>query len=559
MNKEYMIISSIIDDIEFFLKKDGLELPKKGILAGQSLATLYLKKIGFSNYREHKEITINDIDVFQFQKNSNYYRTNSSFIEKEKRIQLIVNGYNIEAYSEPKYKIIDTKHNKSLNITTVMFLDNQEENELNLIEDFDINVTQIAFNLETRKLYLSDNFKLFLKTGQLKIVDISTPHHTAIRYVDKMYTHGFYGNVETELLKSKISITNSITRSNYFAEGYRKKFSKYRNILGKHFKLKKTKFFFKKEKRKLNVFNLETIFSQEDINKIGRNIFTSLHSNSQIIEYVDNILISKKNNINYNQELYKYLIDKYPFQHSHTLLHSLIFRDSSIKSKKNLEIIMNFCSLHNKLINFMFDVDVDEALRMTNLFKKIAKRFGIHYIGFIENLDMNRENFSILKLLRNAKKREKDMSEPFCDFKMFKTVNYNNYTVKELNSDLELHIEGKKMNNCVGGYGFSCKQGRVVIVSAEHDYDKSKRMTIEITFPEDNKDSFDIVQIKHVNNATVDFEDIQDILKTLKFAFIKENLSLKKEQAKRKIELFSQIVNLDVDIDVDIDEDEILF
>jgi hypothetical protein len=56
--------------IQHMLDKEGLKLPELrkgevGIIGGQSVATLFLEEIGFSNYREKIDYPlINDIDLF---------------------------------------------------------------------------------------------------------------------------------------------------------------------------------------------------------------------------------------------------------------------------------------------------------------------------------------------------------------------------------------------------------------------------------------------------------------------------------------------------------------
>lgn len=41
------IANEIISRLNNYLKNDGLELPKRGLLAGQSIATIYMDIIGF--------------------------------------------------------------------------------------------------------------------------------------------------------------------------------------------------------------------------------------------------------------------------------------------------------------------------------------------------------------------------------------------------------------------------------------------------------------------------------------------------------------------------------
>ena len=147
------IAIEIKERINKFLEKDGKRLPSRGILTGQSVATMYLDIVGFNNYQNktNTPLAINDVDVFVFAKKGSFKEKN--MISKQNVKIDYINDYGrfLGAYAQNKYTIVATKHLKSLNVT---FVTTNEKNlgALELISKFDINETQIAIDLATDEL-----------------------------------------------------------------------------------------------------------------------------------------------------------------------------------------------------------------------------------------------------------------------------------------------------------------------------------------------------------------------------------------------------------------------
>lgn len=158
-------------------------LPKRGLLAGGAIANKIWEKVtGIS-------MPVNDIDIFNYSgllevetidkdRFSKY-----TWIEKEK-------AKKIDTYSGIKY---ESRHNKCYRIeeharegllNTVSYVANTSDPNL-IIESFDINCTQVGYDLETGTLYYSKYFDEFIRTGELKVVCANTPCHTYIRLLKK--------------------------------------------------------------------------------------------------------------------------------------------------------------------------------------------------------------------------------------------------------------------------------------------------------------------------------------------------------------------------------------
>jgi hypothetical protein len=67
---------------------------------------------------------------------------------------------------------------------TIKYKSNTSDPSL-IIKSFDINATRIGYDIDNDKLYWTSEFEDFLKTGELKVSNIMTPSHTAVRIAKK--------------------------------------------------------------------------------------------------------------------------------------------------------------------------------------------------------------------------------------------------------------------------------------------------------------------------------------------------------------------------------------
>lgn len=105
-----------------------------------------------------------------------------------------------------------------------------------IINSFDINCTQIGYSIEEDKFYWTKDFESFLETGELKLVSLQSPSHSAIRIVKKKEElNAKLDESELELcsfaLKKKYSDINRV----FFTDKYARMFFKYKEILEKYF------------------------------------------------------------------------------------------------------------------------------------------------------------------------------------------------------------------------------------------------------------------------------------------------------------------------------------
>ena len=67
---------------------------------------------------------------------------------------------------------------------TIKYTSNTSDPSL-IIKSFDINATRIGYDIDNDKIYWTSEFEDFLKTGELKVSNLMTPSHTAVRIAKK--------------------------------------------------------------------------------------------------------------------------------------------------------------------------------------------------------------------------------------------------------------------------------------------------------------------------------------------------------------------------------------
>lgn len=156
-------------------------LPKRGFLAGGSIANIVWELVSGN------KAVVSDIDVFIFDSleeriNTSNQGTLFNYQEKETRYYEDYTGMCFNTYTKDFYSIIEAEREGMFN--NIRYKSNSQDPSL-IINSFDINSTRIGYSIEKDKLYWTTEFEEFLKTGELKVTNLMTPSHTAIRIVKK--------------------------------------------------------------------------------------------------------------------------------------------------------------------------------------------------------------------------------------------------------------------------------------------------------------------------------------------------------------------------------------
>jgi len=156
-------------------------LPKTGFLSGGSLANLVWEKVSGN------KAVINDIDIYHLHSiidkaNEEELRQKQNFQKKDKIVYEDYSGISINFKLSSFYIIEKVSTNGILN--EIEYKSNTEDPKI-IIESFDINCCQIGYDLATDKFYWTKEFEEFLTTGEIRLVNLSSPAHSAMRLVKK--------------------------------------------------------------------------------------------------------------------------------------------------------------------------------------------------------------------------------------------------------------------------------------------------------------------------------------------------------------------------------------
>lgn len=225
-----------------FLRTKETNFPKSGTIAGGSLGNLIWEQVSGN------VAVVNDIDVFIFDKKVNLEdiygeNTNTSdnrkvFYRSQEKIYWKDYTGLCEGSKTKEFYLIDRTENSGL-FNYVYYCATSEKPEL-VIDSFDINCTQIGYDIESDKFFWTKEFENFLKDGKLKLTNLGSPHHSVIRILKKR------DELKANLDPIEIKIAaytvarplHGVTRR-YFSDKYFEVYKKYHEELSTYFQIRK--------------------------------------------------------------------------------------------------------------------------------------------------------------------------------------------------------------------------------------------------------------------------------------------------------------------------------
>jgi len=211
--------------------KDRWELPSKGLLAGGALAnTIWAMKSG-------KEPLINDVDVFVFVGHLDMIDPNDReslfrYTEKEVEYYDDYNGYREHPYDKKFYAIKESTREGMVNTITY---DASDESAMLILESFDLSCTAVGYDLMTGEFHWTEDFEDFVETGRIRVSNIGTPSHTAIRLAKKSKDLGVeMDQFELRLLMHAIEHGFVDTVKKYFKEKRKQDYDDVKDLLVEH-------------------------------------------------------------------------------------------------------------------------------------------------------------------------------------------------------------------------------------------------------------------------------------------------------------------------------------
>jgi hypothetical protein len=485
-----------------------------------------------------------------------------------------------------KYSITDTHHNGLLNITNVILdsmpedLSNKEKGYI-LLKDFDLNVTQCGIIINDGKFIITKSFLKFLKTGNLEVINYSTPEHTLVRFAKKMTEFGFHANHQAEFTKLAFAIDSYDRRNRRmkFGEKYRRLFHKYiaSNPLWKEGYMKrenahnisssfylKEKSFYDKENDDVVVLSLLLNEDQEhswnyikDFMRYVPEKFTVFQKNFYLMrKLIDTYFFKSQKKFEKNIQQLNEIIDEYgnkskddSFYSSFIIPFFIKFgAEGKVVDKNLLKRIFRVISNHPNILSVYFEQNnYDQLVSFDKFVKKLVKTHGDIVFGYLES-------WNVVDLAVNdrdglVKDLEKYIEELQRNLKSTSIINKNgvihgNYKYRELISGYDLKLEGSSMRHCVAGYGRAVESGRSYIIKVQ-PLCNSKELfrTIELRkITEENFESYGegidsigkyyIVQDMHYRNASSTPEESLEFIESME----KEGLKFLESSKKRLLE-----------------------
>ena len=211
--------------------KSNWGLPQHGFITGGSIANIIWELVSGN------KSVVNDIDVFIFD-GEEVASEESLFKYQETQKEYFEDNYcgiNYRLNKNNIYSIVESTKDGIFN--NILYKSNSHDPFV-IIRSFDINATQVGYDIDTNKFYWTKEFEEFLKTGELKITNLMTPSHTAIRLVKKsVELNAKYDEFELQLVQYVLDVRYSDVIKYRFMHRYYDMYHKYEHLLKEHFSI----------------------------------------------------------------------------------------------------------------------------------------------------------------------------------------------------------------------------------------------------------------------------------------------------------------------------------
>ena len=207
-------------------------LPKEGFVAGGSIANIIWELVSGN------KAIVNDVDIFVFDSvQENFDRSDKSSLfnyqEKETKYYEDYTGMCFNTHTKDFYSIVESTKDDIFNI--IKYKSNTSDPSL-IIKSFDINSTRVGYSIEKDQLYWTTEFEEFLETGELKVCNLMTPSHTAVRIAKKSKElNAKLDLFEFKLIQHALSYSFSDRIKFRFKDRYLEMFESNLDMLESHF------------------------------------------------------------------------------------------------------------------------------------------------------------------------------------------------------------------------------------------------------------------------------------------------------------------------------------
>ena len=273
--------------------KSKWELPKSGFLAGGSISNVVW------NIISNKNAPVNDLDIYHLKGVKKDFtnkdlKSKQHFIRSEKWVYEDYTGLNI-GYQQKGYYTIEKVTVDGI-YNNIEYFATTDDKSL-VLDSFDINCCQLGYDIEKDEFVWTKNFETFLKTGELRLCNLSSPPHSAMRLVKKKYDlEASLPEIELDLIATIMGTRCFIDSSKFrFKDRYAKMFKKYQSDLKSRFKLVREKdleiYLLTNYGVSDYIWSLESKLSSDEYKKDD---ISGLHLSKDYLYYMRNILHKKE-------------------------------------------------------------------------------------------------------------------------------------------------------------------------------------------------------------------------------------------------------------------------
>ena len=367
-------------------------LPKRGFLAGGSIANIVWELVSGN------KAVISDIDIFIFDSleetiNTSNRDTLFNYQEKETKYYEDYTGMCFNTYTKDFYSIIEAERDGMFN--NIRYRSNTEDPSL-IIKSFDINSTRIGYSIEKDELYWTSEFEEFLKTGDLKVTNLMTPSHTAIRIVKKSKDLNVkLDEFEFKLIQYTLSCNFQDRIKLRFRERYLDLYKEYSDILKDYFTIKRdieaedyVKIHYQKE---VQLFYLNPVVNDEstEISEFDRLMYSH---RLELFKEDENINLIFK-----SSDFLFYMRNIYGKEELSKLWKKLYFYFNDVNyidkevSMEDIELLCRFSENAPNAIENLKGYKLSEQISIIKKFLDNYKEDPIIAISILENVKVNKD------------------------------------------------------------------------------------------------------------------------------------------------------------------------
>jgi hypothetical protein len=378
--------------------KDKWGLPNSGFVAGGSISNIIWELVS------NKPAVVNDIDIFYFQGLSNEKTEKSQdslfrYKEVEDQYYEDYTGMCYRSVTKDHYTITESIKEDILNI--VKYKSNTEKPEL-ILRSFDINCTKIGYSIEEDKVYWTKEFEEFLQTGELKVCNLMTPSHTAIRITKKKdELDAKLDEFEFKLLQHAVDYKFNDVIKLRFKERYLDIFNQYSTELEKYFEidrdLEAEEYVLSHHKKETQLYRLISKNPERDIKDqferhLIRGVFNEeniqrIHNSITFLFYMRNI---------YNKPELETIWSKLDYFYS-----DVDYIDKEV-SVEDIELLQRFAKYAPNSIENLKGLKISQQINLINKFLEKFKDDPIIAISILEKYkfteDVDLDDYTTLLL-----------------------------------------------------------------------------------------------------------------------------------------------------------------